>query len=264
MDDSDTAVIEEVRLTLEKLSKHYSKEAEVGGFADDWKDEKDRLMIANLFDKMASHYRNIKGVQEFPDFKKTAEIDLWFIYSSLADIFKKPLDDISVSQSEDKEDGEEDEDDEYVDPQDEADGIIDELVSDLMEWDMKTEGYNHFELQEIFVNLSDYYDIERAIALPDEEAMQVFDQKLPIKIGELKEAFGRLAYRDGSSNGSPFDRRGVDEDATLNDYSNLLDKLVIHYSRVSDGLQPDIDAEEAKTLAHIFDRLQFHYMMNPL
>ena len=39
---------------------------------------------------------------------------------------------------------------------------------------------------------------------------------------------------------------------------------MIHYSRVSDGLQPDIDAVEAKDLAHIFDRLQFHYMMNPL
>ena len=39
LDDTDNAIIDEVRLTLEKLAKHYSKEAEVGGFAQDWKDE---------------------------------------------------------------------------------------------------------------------------------------------------------------------------------------------------------------------------------
>ena len=129
-------------------------------------------MIVNMFDKMATYYRNIKEVPDFPEYGKTGDIDLWFIYSSFADIFKKPLDEISISQSEEDEDEDgEDEEDEYVDPQDEADEIIEELVSDLMAWDMKKEGYNHFELQEIFVKLTEYYDIEHAIALPDQEAI---------------------------------------------------------------------------------------------
>ena len=51
-------------------------------------------MIVNMFDKMATYYRNIKEVPDFPEYGKTGDIDLWFIYSSFADIFKKPLDNL--------------------------------------------------------------------------------------------------------------------------------------------------------------------------
>ena len=95
------------------------------------------------------------------------EVDLWFIYDSLAEIFWEPL--------EEMDDEDEDEDD-YI----ETDILIDELVEILMSWEWKKgEMVNaHDELQTVFVDLDEYYqEIYMTRENPGEE------DKLPVKIG---------------------------------------------------------------------------------
>ena len=94
------------------------------------------------------------------------EVDLWFIYDSLAEIFWDPLEEID----------EDDDDDDYL----ETDMLIDELVEILMFWEWeKGEMINaHNELQTIFFDLDEYYqEIYMTRDNPGEE------DKLPVKIG---------------------------------------------------------------------------------
>ena len=86
---------------------------------------------------------------------------------------------------------------------------------------------------------------------------------LPVKIGELKNVFGHLAYRDGSR-GSPFEERHENEFASIIDLLHVLDKLVIHYSRVSDKLQSDLTEEDSEALAEIFGEVAIFYMQKDL
>ena len=71
------------------------------------------------------------------------EVDLWFIYDSLAEIFWDPLEEIDED--------EDDDDDDYL----ETDMLIDELVEILMFWEWeKGEMINaHNELLTIFFDL---------------------------------------------------------------------------------------------------------------
>ena len=61
--------------------------------------------------------------------------------------------------------------------------------------------------------------------------------------------------------GSPYERMNDNDDATTIDLLHLFDKLVIHYSRVAEELQSDIDAEEAFTLSEIFEEMSYHHMI---
>ena len=116
------AKIADLMRILDKLSKHYSSEAKSGGFREDWADEEDRLRIAKIFKEMADFYLIFDTVEEREkDQNLLDEVDLWFIYDSLAEIFLGPLD--------------EEELDEDMEDELDTDELIAELVEILMSWE---------------------------------------------------------------------------------------------------------------------------------
>lgn len=76
-----------------------------------------------------------------------------------------------------------------------------------------------------------------------------------------------MAYRDGSK-GSPFENRSDDDFATFADLIHVLDKLVIHFSQISDEdfeeLTSDLKSEDSLALSRIFESMAEYYMNRDL
>ena len=80
-----------------------------------------------------------------------------------------------------------------------------------------------------------------------------------MELGDIKTVFKHLAEIDGSV-GSPFERRNNNHQATIRDFSSLIEKLAKHYSLNEDReSENDLSIDDTKTLADIFNYMPDYY-----
>ena len=126
----------------------------------------------------------------------------------------------------------------------------------LEEWDSDASDLSATDLHVIFKELTDFYT-DQAFSLGDQQPAEIS----LIKVKTVKQVYDRLAQIDGEM-GSAFERRSDWDTATVRDISNLLEKLEMYYSGVSNGaLEQGLGIDEESILADIF-RLMSQYYLN--
>lgn len=126
---------------------------------------------------------------------------------------------------------EEEDEDELDIPQSYED--LQELLDDMADLDVKRNPRTKQGLKKFFDRLIRHYEDV------DDEVDDDIEYSIPIKISELKYVYTTLAIKD-KVDGTYFDNRKPEEEATVEDLTELFDELTVHFNLGSDG---DLDLE---------------------